>query len=330
MNKKRFLWFLLAAAVFAATGILGVRSALGARERAASLSEQAASSFAAMFSGETDYTLPSEPYVAKVSVDGTIAEGSSVPLSADGYSHEATLDFVDRLIEDENNVGILLYIDSPGGTITASDELYLKLLDYKATGRPIWCYCDTTACSGGYYVAAAADEICANRNCLCVNIGVYISVYNFSQLFEKYGVEQLAFKSSENKGIGMTGIPWTDEQKEIYQSIVDQYYEQFLAVVAEGRGMTPERVRELDDGREMLAAQALKAGFIDSIGRYEEYEKKVLAAAGTELLYEPAAAMPSWMDMLQQFTSSLPKSDAQSLLDFAEANSGIVVMAYAG
>ena len=330
MNKKQFMWFLLAMVIFVVTGFAGVNSALSARERSVELAEKAAGMFSGMSEGKLD--LPTEPYVAKVPVEGTIADTeSSVGLQGGGYDHEGLLKYIDSLIKDENNVGMLLYIDSPGGEIKAGDELYLKLMDYKeATGRPIWCYFDGTACSGGYYVAMASDEICADRNCICVNIGVYISTYNLSKLFDKYGIEQVNFKSSENKGIGMMGVPWTDEQKEIYQSIVDEYYAQFLEIVAKGRNMTVDQVRRLDDGREMLASQALKAGFIDSIDRYENYEKKVLAAAGTEKLYEPAAAPLNWQDLLQQFTSSLPKSDTQAVMEFAETHSDIVVMAYAG
>ena len=95
--------------------------------------------------------------------------------------------------------------------------------------------------------------------------------------------------------------------------------------------MTAEQVKTLDDGREMLASQALRAGFIDSIDRYDNYEKKVLAQAGTELLYEPAQAedLP-WQQLLQYLQSALPHSDAQSLIDFAESHSRFVVMAYAG
>ena len=332
MNKKQFLWFLLAMAVFIATGAAGVSSALGARERSAALAEQATSLFSTAMGGE--HSFPEEPFVAKVCVEGTIADtgNTGLSLSSEGYNHDALLSYIDELTEDPNNVGMLLFIDSPGGEIKAGDELYLKLMDYKeATGRPIWCYFDGTACSGGYYVAMASDEICADRNCICVNIGVYISTYNFSGLFEKYGVEQVNFKSSENKGIGMAGVPWTDEQKAIYQSIVDEYYAQFVDIVAKGRGMTAEQVKTLDDGREMLASQALRAGFIDSIDRYDNYEKKVLAQAGTELLYEPAQAedLP-WQQLLQYLQSALPHSDAQSLIDFAESHSRFVVMAYAG
>ena len=334
MNKKQFLWFLLAVVIFVGAGWLGVRSAVSAREKMAAYSQQAAETFAGSFAGSEErvYSFPAAPYVAWVDVKGTImSESSGVSLtSGGGYDHDALLDYVEALIDDENNVGMLLYVDSPGGEMGAADELYLKLMDYRETGRPIWCYFDSTACSGGYYVAMASDEIRANRNSMCVNIGVYISTYNLTGLFEKLGVEQIAFKSSENKGIGMTGLPWTDEQKEIYQSIVDEYYDIFLDVVAQGRGMTKDEVKTRDDGREMTARQALAAGFIDGICRYEEFEDYVLEKSGTDALYELPEAEPDFASLLQYFMSSLPQSDTQALTRFAETHSGIVVMAYGG
>ena len=241
--------------------------------------------------------------MARVDVVGTIAsdDSSSSLLASSAGSLKRTMDYVDRLIADENNIGMLLYIDSPGGEMKAGDDLYLKLMDYKATGRPIYCYFDSLACSGGYYVAMASDEICANRNCMCVNIGVYISTYNMTGLFEKLGGEQVNFKSSENKGIGMSGVPWTEEQ-----------------------------VRTLDDGREMLASQALEAGFIDSIGRYEDYEKQVLQAMGTDVLYEYTEESDPFTELFKYFSSFIRKSESETLLDFAEAHSRAVVMAYGG
>ena len=332
MDKKRFLWFLLAAAVFVAVGFAGVNSALSARQASVTYAEQAAAFMSTMMSSsQKDLSLPQEPYVARVDVDGAISASSGVSVSGGGYDHEALLDYVDRLTADPNNLGMLLYVNSPGGEMKASDELYLKLMDYKkATGRPIYCYFDDLACSGGYYVAMASDEICADRNCMCVNIGVYMSTYNYAGLFEKLGVEQIAFKSSENKGIGMGGLPWTEEQKEIYQTMIDLMYDQFLDVVAQGRHMTKDQVKTLDDGREMLASQALEAGFIDSIARYDDYEAQVLEKMGTEKLYEYESTQVRWQDLVQYFSRLLPRSDTQALLDFARENDGFVVMAYAG
>ena len=332
MKKKQFLWFLLAMAVFVAVGFAGVRSAQTAREKSAEYAVQTAESLASLLEGKSATAAPQTPYVARLNVEGAITESASTAsLSSPGYDHTALLDYVDRLIEDENNLGILLFIDSPGGEMKASDDLYLKLMDYKTiTGRPIYCYFDGTACSGGYYVAMASDEICANRNCICVNIGVYISTYNMTGLFEKLGVEQIAFKSSENKGIGMSGLPWTEEQKAIYQAIVDADYDQFLEVVAAGRHMTKEQVRQKDDGREMNAAQALEAGFIDQVGRYADYEQKVLAELGTDVIWNGAESSMDLMGLMRYFASFLPRSDTQALLEFAESHTGYVVMAYGG
>lgn len=333
MNKKRFLWLALALAILAVTGYAGVRTAAAARAQAAALWGETAQNFTDG-GGTPDYEsydFPREPYAARVDVVGTIAGDTGDVLTGDGYSHEATLNYIDALIGDENNVGMLLYIDSPGGEMAASDELYLKLMDYKnRTGRPIRCYFGDTACSGGYYVAMAADEITADRNCLCVNIGVYITAYDMSGLFEKLGVETVAVKSSENKGIGMAGVPWTDQQKAIYQSIVDLYYDQFLQVVADGRGMTKDQVILGNDGREMLAAQALEAGFVDAVARYQDYEPQVLADMGTELLYRPSVAASPWQKLLQYLSRVLPRSDTQALTDFAREHQGMVVMAYGG
>ncbi len=332
MNKKKTLWLIVALAVVALTGWMGVRTAIQARERSAEFLSSAESLISGAFgTSSASGPRPTEPYLAKLKVEGTIMDnGGTSSLTASGsYNHDFLLESVKDLIEDENNVGMLLYIDSPGGEMNAGDELYLRLMDYKATGRPIYCYFDSLACSGGYYVAMASDEIYANRNCLCVNIGVYMAAYNFSGLFEKLGVEQVAFKSSENKGIGMSGVPWTDEQKEIYQSIVDESYDQFLEVVAEGRGMTKDRVRELDDGREMTARQALKAGFIDGICRYEEYEQDVLSRAGTDVLYEIEPATSPVYSLFNFIESVAPRSDTQELTRFAKEHGRLVVMAYA-
>lgn len=327
MNKKQFIWLLIALLLFAATGVTGALMARTAREQSAALLEGGLS---ALFSTEEAAAeRPTEPYVARVGVEGSIMSDGA--LYGEGFDLDYTLACIEDYMADENNVGLFLYVNSPGGEMNASDTLYYKLMDYKAeTGRPIYCYFDDYACSGGYYVAMPADEIYANRNSMCVNIGVYISTYNFSGLFEKAGVEEIIFRSSENKGIGMPGSPWTEEQKEIYQSMVDLHYQQFLEVVAEGRGMSTDEVKRRNDGREMLAAQALEVGFIDGICRLEEYEQAVLADFddGT-VIYEPAYAPNPMEELLSYLDSRLPQSDSQIWMDFAEKNGGAVVMAYA-
>ena len=337
MSKKQWIWLCVAIVLFAGCGALSVAMNTWS---ANSLGLSAGAD--AWTSGEGEWIAEEAgwagEYVARINIEGIIMASGDAASYASGeyFDLDYTLDYIDRLIYDEANAGILLYINSSGGTMGASDEVYLKLMDYKKqTGRPIYAYFGDTACSGAYYIAMAADEIWANRNSICVNIGVYISSYNFSGLFEQYGVEQVVIRSSENKGIGLAGVPWTEEQREIYQSIVDLYYEQFLEVVAEGRDMTCQQVRELDDGREMLAAQALEAGFIDGIGRYEEYEAKVLSRFDDGAwIYEEYYEQAPLAMLLEYFYSKAealtPVSEEKLLQGLLESRDGIVVMAYAG
>jgi protease-4 len=336
MSKRQWIWLVIALVVFAGVGVSSVMVNTWSAQQQASVWDEMSG---ALLSGsDTMSYFPEEPFIARVDVEGTIVSGSSsASYLSEGFDEDYLLDYIDRLIDCPWNEGILLYIDSGGGEMIASDDLYLKLMDYKeATGRPVYAYFGSTACSGAYYIAMAADEIWANRNCLCVNIGVYISTYNLSGLFENYGIEQVMIRSSDNKGIGAVGVAWTEEQLEIYQSIVDLYYDQFLDVVATGRGMTKTQVKTLDDGREMLASQALAAGFIDGIARYEEYEAQVLGYYdGNMLLYQEEPVQENLLtQVLQNIYGAaeglLPKSDGELLQEFVSAQEGIVVMAYAG
>lgn len=334
MSKKQWIWLAVALVLFIGIGVYTAWQTNRAAARTAGFLESLESGFSG---GGLVESFPYEDFIARVDIKGTIVsgDGTSSLLSVGGFDESYILDYIDRLTACPENIGILLYIDSGGGEMKTSDEIYLKLMDYKReTGRPIYAYFDGTACSGAYYIAMAADHIYANRNCICVNIGVYIETYNLSGLFEKYGVEEIMIKSSENKGIGALGTPWTEEQLAIYQSIVDLYYEQFLQVVAEGRGMTEGQVRALDDGREMLASQALEAGFIDGICRFEEYTDWLLAHYEGSVLYEETPAQDDMLSLIDylygRLADLLPVSDGQLLNDFIDEHSGMVVMAYAG
>ena len=335
MTKKQWVWLLVAVAVFAAAGALSVAvNTWSARVTA----DAWGSAFDGFYGSEdTAAVLPSDPFLARLDIRGTIlgGEGTEALLDTD-FDETYILDYIDRLMESDDNVGILLYVDSGGGEMNAGDEVYLKLMDYKAaTGRPIYAYFDDVACSAAYYIAMAADEIWANRNSLCVNIGVYISGYNLSGLFERYGVEEVLIKSSENKAIGSIGQPWTEEQRAIYQSMVDIWYDQFLGVVAEGRGMTKEEVRARDDGREMASIQALEAGFIDGIGRFEEYKAQVLGYfdEGTDFYEETPPEPDLFTQLLRQVSqlrgSGSARSELELLLGLMEDHGQPVVMAYA-
>ncbi len=195
-------------------------------------------------------------------VEGVIAEGEAT------YNHGWTLNQIDHLMNDDHNKGIFLYVNSPGGGIYESDELYLKLLQYKElTGRPVYAYMAQTAASGGLYVSMAADKIYANRMTMTGSIGVIMSMTDTSGLEELIGIKTENIVSGKNKAMGN---PLTQEQRDILQSLIDESYNIFVDVVAESRNLTVEQVKELADGRVYSPEQAEKLGLIDGIATLEE------------------------------------------------------------
>ncbi len=234
-------------------------------------------------SGEINYE-PEESF-AVLTISGTIQDTPSSVLDTLSYNHSNLMDYVDYLIEDEGNKGIFLKVNSGGGAVYQSDEFYLKLMEYKEkTGRPVHAYFEDTAASGAYYISCAADYISANRNSWTGSIGVIISYYNYSQLLDKLGVEEVIISTGPNKGMGSSASQLTENQREIYQSLVDDCYERFVSIVAQSRHLDIETVKQLADGRVYTAAQALDNGLIDNICSYDEAIDEMTAVTGG---YEP-------------------------------------------
>lgn len=222
--------------------------------------------------GEKPYE-PKGPYIGILSVEGTIASANTDSFGLPvGYQHDFTLDAIDDMINDNNNKGLILFVDSPGGGVYESDELYYKLKKYKeATGRPVYSYMGSMAASGGYYISAPANKILANRNTWTGSIGVAIgTLYDLSGLLEKYGVKSVNITSGKNKAMGSIVEPLTKEQQAIFQSLVDEAYEQFIGIVSEERNLDPDTTREIADGRIHTAKQALELGLIDGICSFDE------------------------------------------------------------
>ena len=166
----------------------------------------------------------------------------------------------------------MLTVDSPGGGVYESDEVYLALCDYtEHTGRPVYAYMATLAASGGYYISCAAETIYANRNTLTGSIGVIASQsVDMTELLKKLGVKVETITAGKNKNMLNINSPLTDEQRAVMQSIADEAYEQFTAIVAKSRDMKIGEVKKLADGRIYTASQAKKNGLVDEIGTWED------------------------------------------------------------
>jgi protease-4 len=209
--------------------------------------------------------------VLRIPIHGAIAEEQSVVLGAQGGTVSQVRRALRHAAADEHVRGLLLSIDSPGGGVTDSDEIYRMLRRFKQDHprvRVVALFGDMAA-SGGYYVACAADRIVARRTSLTGSIGVIMSAWNFAEAAKKLGVDQVAIKSEATpfKDILSPTRPMTDEERGLLTRIVDEFYQQFVDVVDEGRaGLDREQVGKLANGAIYTATQAVELGLVDEIG----------------------------------------------------------------
>ena len=234
-----------------------------------------------------DYSIsgPSQPYVAILHMEGEMTssnDSSSLLSSNSSYNQQYLLDSIDYLIGDDNNLGLMLYIDSPGGTVYAADELYYKLQEYKEkTGRPVYSYGASMMASGGYYIAASSDKILLNRNCVTGSIGVtYGTFLDVSGLLDNLGIKSNTITSGKNKSMGNMYEGLTDQQIAIYQSLINETYQQFLDIVSKGRDMDIQTLKPLADGRIYSARQAVDNGLADGIATYEQAYQQFINDCG--------------------------------------------------
>jgi protease-4 len=210
--------------------------------------------------------------IAVVPVDGTIAAAdSSTGALQPTTTPEGLAAALRQAKEDESVAAVVLEVNSPGGGVTASDEMHQSILDFREqTGKPVVVSMGDVAASGGYYISTAADRIVANETTLTGSLGVIFTLTDFSELADRYGVEQEVVKSGEFKDMGSSFRDLTPEEREILQSIVDESYAEFVSVIVEGRGLPEERVREIADGRVYSGEQAKELGLVDSFGGLDE------------------------------------------------------------
>ncbi len=171
--------------------------------------------------------------------------------------------------KNENVKAIVLRIDSPGGGVGPSQEIYSEVK--KTTlQKKVVASMGAIAASGGYYVAAASDHIMANPGTITGSIGVVMEFANMEELFKKIGISAHVIKSGDYKDIGSPLRKMTPEERSLLKGFVDNVHQQFVAAVAEGRKMSEESIRAMADGRILSGQQAQELGLIDSLGNMED------------------------------------------------------------
>src|SRR4026209_2479962 len=172
--------------------------------------------------------------------------------------------------EDSRVKAIVLEIDSPGGEVTASDEIYSAVVKTRAR-KPVVVYMDSLAASGGYYVSCGGKFLMANETTITGSIGVIIQTLNYEQLFNKVGLASVVFKSGKFKDMLNGARPVTPEEREFVQSFVMKTYDKFLGIVAKERRLEPDLLRNtVADGRILSGKDALDNKLIDGVGQIED------------------------------------------------------------
>ena len=222
----------------------------------------------------------SGPAVAVVDVRGPIVGGNTDPFSR--HELAASGDLIPRIRragENSDVKALLLSVNSPGGSVVGSDEILRALQNLQ---KPVVVLMREVAASGGYYVSMAGDHIIANANSLTGSIGVIGQFPDAAGLLEKVGLRITTIKSGEAKDLGSPYRPMTNEEIALFQSIIDETYDRFVEIVAVGRSLPAERVRELADGRIFTGQQALELGLVDGVGYHAEAVAKAAELGGIE------------------------------------------------
>lgn len=207
--------------------------------------------------------------IAVIDVDGVMYNRPESGFMKQGDNPVSTfIEKLDKAARDKDVKAVVLRLNSPGGSVAATDIMYYSLMEFKKkTRKPVIASMMDMACSGAYYLACGCDGIIAQPSCVTGSIGTIMQTISVEGTMEKIGVKAVAIKSGKMKDMASPLHDIRKEEQDLLQGIIDDFYEQFLGVVAKGRqDIEKNKLRELADGRVYTARQALKVNLIDRIG----------------------------------------------------------------
>lgn len=250
-----------------------------------------------------------------VDVDGVISSNDA---------NDYVVDELKRAKEDPLVKGVILNVNSPGGSVYASERIANQIKALKEAEKPVYTVMGEMAASGGYYISAPTDRIYASNETWTGSIGVIIQSYSLQGLFEKYGIKEQNITTGKMKDAGSQGRDMSKEEKEYFQGLVDSAFDRFVKIVAEGRGLSEREVRKLADGRVYDGSQALSNGLVDKIG---DLDSAVSDMASENNLEDPMVIrndnlMGSFSSIFSKVTD-LKKSESDlAILDKLMKNEG--------
>ncbi|HMO18342.1 MAG TPA: signal peptide peptidase SppA [Oligoflexia bacterium] len=221
---------------------------------------------------------------------------------------------IERFVENKNIKGIVVRIDSPGGAVGASEEIYRYILQAREK-KPVVCSLGNTAASGGLYSSLGCSKVYTSAGTLTGSIGVILMMPNFSDIMGKVGFKFNVVKTGALKDAGSPFREFTDEDRTYLQGVAMEAYDQFVTAVSQSRNIPIEKVKEFADGRIILGSQAVSLGLADAIGGLEDAARDVLAQAiGEGHGKEPKLVFPPKKLNVPDFLKSINDGGAMSVV----------------
>jgi protease-4 len=228
------------------------------------------------------YGIPTGPGIGIVRVDGPITFGVTKGFIGDVQGAESIISRLDQYEKNSDIKAIVIRINSPGGSVSATQEIYQKILKIRKKNIPIIASMGEIAASGGYYIASACDMIIANQGTITGSIGVIAASPNFKVLFDKLGIKMNVIKSGKYKDMLSSYRDLPADELALVQDIVDSSYRQFLKDVALGRNMNQSDIAPYADGRVFTGEKGLEYKLIDMTGTFEDALAKARERAGLD------------------------------------------------
>ncbi len=208
--------------------------------------------------------------IAVVNVQGEIISGSEGFL---GSAEAVSGNLISQLQQARNDKAVsavILRLNTPGGSVVGSDEVSREIAKVRRAGKTVVASMEEVAASGGYFIAAGANEIVANPSTITGSIGVIMVLLNVERAAGKLGVEPIVVKAGRLKDIGSPFREMTPRERRIFQRLLDEAHQRFMNVVAEGRRMPMRKVRRIADGRILSGEQARDLGLVDRLGTFDD------------------------------------------------------------
>jgi protease IV len=238
-----------------------------------------------------------KPKIGVIVASGEILDGSQPSGTVGG---ETTAGLIREAREDDDIHAIVLRVDSPGGSVVASEQIYREVRAAQAAGKPVIVSMGDLAASGGYYIAASADEIWAHPSTITGSIGIFGAIPTFQNTLKKIGVSVDGVGTTNLSGQLRVDRPLGEDAKVLLQSVIERGYEEFLAHVAEGRKKTRDEIHAIAQGRVWIGTDAKKNGLVDQLGLFDQAVKSAAKHANLTGDYDVERIEPelSWAETL--------------------------------